>query len=108
MGNGSPWRSPRPHPRARLRAEKGINFPDTALQTSATDKDVADLAAVADRVDMVALSFLRDPEDVEWLREELRRLGAGHLGIVLKIETRRPSSDCPGILLASRERRPSG
>jgi pyruvate kinase len=94
---------------ARLRAEKGINFPDTALQTSAlTDKDVADLAQIADRVDMVALSFLRGPEDVERLRDELRRLDAEHLGVVLKIENRQAFENLPRILLASLASPPVG
>lgn len=94
---------------ARLRAEKGINFPDTPLSTSAlTDKDLADLAAVADQVDMVALSFLRGPEDVERLREALQQLGAGHLGIILKIENRQAFESLPRILLASLRSPPVG
>ena len=94
---------------ARLRAEKGINFPDTALQTSAlTDKDLTDLAQIADRVDMVALSFLRGPEDVERLRDELRRLDAEHLGVVLKIENRQAFEALPRILLASLASPPVG
>jgi pyruvate kinase len=94
---------------ARLRAEKGINFPDTPLNASAlTQKDLADLAAIADRVDMVALSFLRCPEDVERLRDELQRLGAGHLGVVLKIENRQAFENLPRILLASLHAPPVG
>jgi len=94
---------------ARLRAEKGINFPDTPLKASAlTDKDLADLAQIANQVDMVALSFLRGPEDVERLREELERLGAGHLGIVLKIENRQAFESLPRILLASLKAPPVG
>ncbi len=45
--------------------------------------------------DMVALSFVQRREDVEALIAELDRLGAGSHGIVLKIETRRPSTGCP-------------
>jgi pyruvate kinase len=94
---------------ARLRAEKGINFPDTPLKASAlTAKDLADLAQIANQVDMVALSFLRGPEDVERLREELERLGAGHLGIVLKIENRQAFESLPRILLASLKAPPVG
>lgn len=93
----------------RLRAEKGINFPDTDLKTSAlTSKDLADLDAIAGQVDMVALSFLRGPEDVERLREELKRLGAGHLGIVLKIENRQAFESLPRILLESLKATPVG
>lgn len=94
---------------ARLRAEKGINFPDTALQASAlTEKDLADLAQIASRVDMVALSFLRGPDDVDRLREELQRLGASDLGMVLKIENRQAFENLPRILLAGLRSPPVG
>jgi len=47
---------------SRLRAEKGINFPETQFALSAlTDKDIADLAAVVGFADIVALSFCAAP-----------------------------------------------
>jgi pyruvate kinase len=94
---------------AKLRAEKGINFPDTPLTTRAlTPKDMADLGHVAQLVDMVALSFLRGPEDVEQLHDELYRLGANHLGVVLKIENRQAFENLPRILLKSLQSPPVG
>ncbi|MCP5424543.1 MAG: pyruvate kinase [Gammaproteobacteria bacterium] len=94
---------------AKLRAEKGINFPDTELRMSAlTDKDIADLAHVVKYVDMVALSFLRNAEDVLILEDHLHRLGGGHLGIVLKIENRQAFENLPRILLASLRSPPVG
>jgi pyruvate kinase len=93
----------------RLRAEKGINFPDTHFEMSAlTDKDIADLTQVVGYVDMVALSFLRGPDDVLLLEDHLHRLGAGHLGIVLKIENRQAFENLPRILLASLRSPPVG
>lgn len=93
----------------RLRAEKGINFPDTALQVSAlTDKDLADLEQIYRHVDMVALSFLRGPADVLLLEDHLHRLGAGHLGIVLKVENRLAFENLPMILLAALRSPPVG
>lgn len=94
---------------AKLRAEKGINFPDTRLATSAlTDKDLADLEQVVGWADMVALSFLRGPQDVEQLHDVLYRLGASHLGVVLKIENRQAFENLPRILLASLRSPPVG
>jgi pyruvate kinase len=94
---------------ARLRAEKGINFPDTPLETTAlTDKDIADLENVVSLVDMVALSFLRTPADVTRLHDELQRLEATHLGVVLKIENRQAFENLPAILLASLQSPPVG
>ncbi|MBK1646188.1 pyruvate kinase [Thiocapsa imhoffii] len=94
---------------AKLRAEKGINFPDTALAMSAlTDKDLEDLPAVVKFADMVALSFVRGPEDVKRLHDELYRLGANRLGVVLKIENRQAFENLPRILLASLNSPPVG
>ena len=94
---------------ARLRAEKGINFPDTDLGLAAlTPKDLEDLREVVGFADMVALSFLRSPEDVLALEERLHELGAGHLGIVLKIENAAAFRNLPRILLASLRSPPVG
>jgi pyruvate kinase len=57
---------------------------------------------------MVALSFVRGPQDVECLHDELYRLGANHLGIVLKIENRQAFENLPHILLASLRSPPVG
>ena len=94
---------------ARLRPEKGINFPDTELGLGAlTPKDLADLRSVVDFADMIALSFLRTPEDVIRLEDELHALGAGHLGIVLKIENATAFRNLPRILMASLRSPPVG
>lgn len=94
---------------AKLRAEKGINFPDTTLRMSAlTDKDLKDLPEVVKLADMIALSFVRQPADVERLHDELYRMGASHLGVVLKIENREAFENLPRILLASLHSSPVG
>jgi pyruvate kinase len=94
---------------AKLRAEKGINFPDTELGLSAlTEKDYADLREVVGFADMVALSFLRTEQDVDLLEDQLHALGAGHLGIVLKIENATAFRNLPRILLASLRSPPVG
>ncbi len=86
----------------KLRADKGINLPDSSLRLPAlTAKDIADLAVVVRLADMVGLSFVNRPEDVRDLRTELRRLDAEHLGIVLKIETRAAFDRLPSLLLAA-------
>lgn len=85
-----------------LRADKGINLPDTALALPAlTEKDHRDLEFVAQHADAVALSFVNDPKDVIELEDRLRDLGRGELGIVLKIETKRAFERLPELLLAS-------
>lgn len=75
-------------------------MPDARLPLSAlTDKDVSDLATVVALADLVEMSFVRDPSDVEHLLEELSRLGDDALGIVLKIETRQAFEHLPQLLL---------
>lgn len=94
---------------AKLRAEKGINFPDTRFTMAAlTMKDKRDLEAIVGMVDMVALSFLRGPDDVVQLQDRLYELGATRLGIVLKIENRQAFENLPRILLTSLRTPPVG
>ena len=87
---------------AKLRAEKGINLPDTKLNISAlTPKDREDLEFVTEYGDLVSLSFVRRPEDVAELIRELDRLGAAETGIILKIENRPAVEALPRILLTA-------
>ncbi len=87
---------------AKLRSEKGINFPDTALAAEAlTAKDRDDLRNLIAEVDMVALSFVRSPRDVEQLQQVLASLHQAEKGIVLKIENRAAFEHLPAILLTA-------
>jgi pyruvate kinase len=86
----------------KLRADKGINLPDSVLQLGAlTDKDIEDLSFVARHADVVELSFANCVGDVELLQQHLERLGARSVGIVLKIETRTGFENLPNMLLAT-------
>lgn len=87
---------------AKLKAEKGINLPETELDLPAlTEKDREDLIFVAKHADMVALSFVQRPEDIEELLAEIKRLKASRLGLVLKIETQAAFDRLPTLLLAA-------
>lgn len=92
-----------------LKAGKGINFPDTNLRLDAlTSKDLTDLDFVAGHADMVNLSFVRDPADVEQLRAELERRDAADVGIVLKIENVAAFEHLPELLLTAMRSRKVG
>ena len=94
---------------SRLRNNKGVNFPGTDLELEGiTLKDREDLAFVVDHADVVALSFVRRPEDVIVLQEELEKYPGREVPIVAKIETRRAFSALPQILLAVMRRYPAG
>ena len=94
---------------APLRADKGINLPDSTLQLPAlTDKDIEDLAVVTQHADLVGLSFAQSAADVRALQGHLARLGGNGLGIVLKVETRRGFEHLPDMLLAAMGSRAAG
>jgi pyruvate kinase len=90
---------------AKLRAEKGINLPDTRLRVSAlTEKDRQDLEFACEHGDLVSLSFVRRPQDVAELIQALETLGAEQIGIVLKIENRLAVEALPQLLLTAMQR----
>jgi pyruvate kinase len=70
-----------------LSNNKGVNFPDVQLSIRAlTDKDRRDLAfGLEQGVDWVALSFVRNPSDMEEIRELIRSHGHS-TPVVAKIE----------------------
>ena len=95
---------------AKLRADKGINLPDTDLRISGlTQKDKRDLEFVAQHADVVNFSFVNSPGDVEELLDAIGQLGAlDKLGIILKIETQNSFYNLTEILLTAMRTRPVG
>ncbi len=92
-----------------LRSDKGINLPDSDLRLPAlTPKDVDDLGFVVAHADLVGLSFVQRKTDVEDLRNRLRAADADHIGIVLKIETRRAFEHLSDLALAALQHPLSG
>ncbi|MDP1926881.1 MAG: pyruvate kinase [Thiobacillus sp.] len=85
-----------------LRADKGINLPESRLRLAAMSaKDIEDLAFVAEHADIVELSFANCAQDVESLQQRLQDLGSRQPAIVLKIETRRGFENLPDMLLTA-------
>lgn len=70
-----------------LKSRKGVNLPNVKISISSiTEKDWADLEFGIDQgVDMVALSFVRSPNDVQRLISRIRAKGS-NAGIISKIE----------------------
>ena len=85
---------------AKLKAEKGVNFPDTDLAIPAlTQEDLAHIPFVARHADMVNMSFVRSADDVAQLIEALRAEDAQDVDITLKIETVAAFEQLPRMLL---------
>jgi pyruvate kinase len=90
---------------SKLRADRGINLPDSQLRLRALDAtDLGNLDFIAAHADLVGYSFVRRPEDVLDLQERLAAAGRPDLGIVLKIETRDGFEQLPRLLLAAMRR----
>jgi pyruvate kinase len=86
----------------KLRADKGINLPESDIQLAAmTAKDVEDLSFVARHADAVQLSFANNAQDVEALQQHLQRLGDRKPAIVLKVETKRGFENLPEMMLTA-------
>lgn len=91
---------------SRLRADKGINLPDTTLRTPAlTAKDLDDLTVACRQADLINYSFVRSEADIACLQAALgaqETAGeSGSTGLVLKIETRQAFLNLPRLLLAA-------
>lgn len=85
---------------SNLKAEKGINFPNTDLRIrSLTEQDRRDLEFVARNADIVNMSFVRSRTDVTDLLDELTRLDATEVDVTLKIETVGGFEQLPQMLL---------
>jgi len=88
----------------KLKAEKGINFPDSQLNLPAlTREDLEHLEFISANADMVGYSFVQTPADVHLLQKHLARLGHPDMGIILKIETRLAFENLPSLLFAVME-----
>ena len=85
-----------------LKSKKGMNLPGITLSTpSVTEKDIADLRAGLNAgVDYVALSFVRDPEDVLRVKQLIQKVGAD-VRVIAKIEKPEAVSKLEAIILAA-------
>lgn len=71
-----------------LRSKKGVNLPKTKVSLPAlTEKDIRDaIFAIKNKVDWIALSFVRTPEDLEDLRNLINEHSEHKIPIIAKIE----------------------
>jgi pyruvate kinase len=72
----------------KLKSHKGMNLPGTKISSpSFTPRDELDLlVGIEEKVDFVALSFVREPGDIEKVRAVLRSHGCDTKMIIAKIE----------------------
>jgi pyruvate kinase len=82
-----------------LGSHKGIHFPRTSLNIRAlTEDDKKDLAfGIQEKVDLIALSFVRNSEDILYARREMDRRGSS-IPLIAKIEKHEALDELDGIL----------
>ena len=85
-----------------LLPKKGVNLPDTNISLpSLTEKDLIDLEYIlTQRVDWVALSFVRRPEDIIGLKKRLKD-GGSKAKVIAKIEMPEALKNLRDIIIES-------
>ncbi|RXK86697.1 pyruvate kinase [Filimonas effusa] len=85
-----------------LLPKKGVNLPDTAISLPAlTDKDIVDLEYIIEqKLDWVALSFVRKAEDIVDLKKRIA-LKESPIKVIAKIEMPSAMADIRNIVLES-------
>ncbi|GAA3762235.1 pyruvate kinase [Flavobacterium ginsengiterrae] len=71
-----------------LKSKKGVNLPNTKISLPAlTEKDIADaIFAIEQKVDWIALSFVKTPRDLQDLQELIAKHSEFKIPIIAKIE----------------------
>ncbi|MBE9076633.1 pyruvate kinase [Romeria aff. gracilis LEGE 07310] len=87
----------------KLSNSKGVNFPGVYLSIKAlTDKDREDLMfGLNQGVDWVALSFVRNPQDVLEIKELIQNAGSRNVPVIVKIEKHEAIEQMDAILSLS-------
>lgn len=92
----------------KLKPEKGINLPDTALGLSPlTEKDSKDMRSVIECADLIGYSFVSCPEDLDLLDDKLSDYNGSHpgMGVIAKIERPEAVSNLPALIARAAGRR---
>ncbi|MBM6614339.1 pyruvate kinase [Desemzia sp. RIT804] len=95
----------------RLKAEKGLNFPESELKMDfITDKDKQDLDFVCKHADIIGFSFVKNAEDVQIIQKELQKRmsekKAQSIPLMAKIETVEGVRKLPEIIVAAAGQNP--
>ncbi len=95
----------------RLKPDKGLNFPGTALPaTSLTAEDRAALATVVGTADLVGYSFVQRADDIDDLLAAVAARGPAErpLAVLAKVETELAFRNLPEIVVRAAGRVPFG
>lgn len=94
----------------RVKAEKGLNFPNNNLVfTSLNEKDKKDIAFACEHADIIGCSFVNSGNDVQLIQEEIQKnMGskAKQMALMAKIETVRATRNLPEIIFTAASKNP--
>lgn len=92
-----------------LRSKKGVNLPNTKISLPAmTEKDIQDaIFAIEQEVDWIALSFVRDADDLKILNDLIKQHSKYKIPVIAKIEKpeavkniKKIIAHCDGLMVA--------
>lgn len=81
---------------------KGLNLPDSSVYThvsAITEADIETLSLIAPIADLIGISFVHNPADIQALRLHLGQLTDRKIGVIAKIETKSAALALANILL---------
>jgi pyruvate kinase len=83
-----------------LKSGKGVNIPNMSLSLPAvTETDIADIEfGCQNAVDLIALSFVRKPENIITVKNLLEKFGSKHITVIAKIENHEGLENFDAIL----------
>ena len=95
----------------KVKAEKGLNFPDTAVEMPLiTQKDRQDIQTVQGNADMLGFSFVKGLGDIRSIQAVLAELldaeKAEAIPLILKIETVKAVDRLPELIVAAASKNP--
>jgi len=94
----------------RIKAEKGLNFPETNLELDIiTEEDKKDIKFAVENADIFGCSFIRDGKDMEKIQAEIENVvgnKASEVKIMAKIETVQAVEKLPEIILTAAGKNP--
>jgi pyruvate kinase len=86
---------------AKIKPEKGLNFPDSSLNLPAlTPEDIDNLNFIVNNATAAGLSFVHSSDDIKNLYEALSRIKKSDFGIIAKVETSESVTNLAKVLLA--------
>ncbi|HAM79649.1 pyruvate kinase [Ornithinibacillus bavariensis] len=95
----------------KLKPNKGINFPDSLVHLSVptvTERDLIILENMHQEIDMVGISFINQPKDIQIVKEKIEQLSSEKIGIIAKIETKQALFSLSQIILEGLNHQPFG